>query len=77
MEMVQAVYQQNLLYPTAREGILNLIPKANKDTRIIKNLRPITLLNTDYKIIEKACSKQNDSGFRIYYPHRSKRFYEG
>ena len=52
--MVLHNYQQGSLHQTARQGILNLIPKANKDTRIIKNLRPITLLNTDYKIIEKA-----------------------
>ena len=43
---------------TARSGILNLIPKANKDTRLVKNLRPITLLNTDYKIIEKAIANK-------------------
>ena len=43
---------------TAMEGILNLIPKKNKDTRILKNLRPITLLNADYKIIEKVIAKR-------------------
>ena len=42
-----------LLHPTARQGVLNLIPKQNKDTRLLKNLRPITLLNVDYKILEK------------------------
>ena len=52
--MVLASYEDFELHSTARKGILNLIPKANKDTRYIKNLRPITLLNTDYKIIEKA-----------------------
>ena len=52
--MVMEVYQQSYLHDTARKGILNLIPKPNKDTRLIKNLRPITLLNVDYKIIEKA-----------------------
>ena len=57
-KMVLAVYDQTLLHPTARKGILNLIPKAGKDTRLIKNLRPITLLNTDYKIIEKAIANK-------------------
>ena len=32
-------------------GIINLIPKQNKDQRHIGNLRPITLLSTFYKII--------------------------
>ena len=53
-EMAEEVYEEKQMTTTAREGILNLIPKPNKDARYIKNLRPITLLNTDYKIIEKA-----------------------
>ena len=53
-QMVLECFQQKKLHTTARQGILNLIPKPNKDSRLIKNLRPITLLNTDYKIIEKA-----------------------
>ena len=36
-EMTLAVFEQKVLHATAREGILNLIPKANKDTRVIKN----------------------------------------
>ena len=54
MEMILEIFETGTLHKTAREGILNLIPKPNKDARYIKNLRPITLLNVDYKIIEKA-----------------------
>jgi exonuclease III len=36
-----------------RRGVINLIPKKDKDPRLIKNWRPISLLNTDYKIITK------------------------
>ena len=54
MLMMEECYAQEYMHQSARQGILNLIPKAQKDTRYIKNLRPITLLNTDYKIIEKA-----------------------
>ena len=57
-DMVLENFEQEELHPTARKGILNLIPKANKDTRYIRNLRPITLLNTDYKIIEKAIANK-------------------
>ena len=56
--MVLQCYQEEELHSTARKGILNLIPKPNKDPRYIKNLRPITLLNTDYKIIEKAIANK-------------------
>ena len=57
-EMVIEVYEKEKLHLTAREGILNLIPKPGKDSRLIKNLRPITLLNTDYKIIEKTIANK-------------------
>ena len=52
--MMEQCFEEELLHPSARGGILNLIPKASKDTRYVKNLRPITLLNSDYKLIEKA-----------------------
>ena len=58
MDMTLSVYSLRKLHTTARQGILNLIPKPNKDSRYIKNLRPITLLNTDYKIIEKAIANK-------------------
>ena len=56
--MVLQCYKTGIMHESARKGILNLIPKANKDTRFVKNLRPITLLNTDYKIIEKAIANK-------------------
>jgi exonuclease III len=37
-----------------RRGIINLIPKGDKDIRKLKNWRPISLLNTDYKILTKT-----------------------
>jgi hypothetical protein len=35
-------------------GILTLIPKKDQDIRLKKNWRPISLLNSDYKILAKA-----------------------
>ena len=37
-----------------RHGIISLIPKKDKDTQYLKNWRPVSLLNVDYKIITKA-----------------------
>ena len=46
------------LYESAQTGILNLIPKPDKDARFLKNLRPITLLNVDYKLLEKIIANR-------------------
>ena len=58
IEMLEESFQVQMLHESALKGVLNLIPKPGKDSRFIKNLRPITLLNTDYKIIEKAVANK-------------------
>ena len=37
-----------------RQGIISLIRKKKKDTLYLKNWRPVTLLNVDYKIATKT-----------------------
>ena len=66
-QMVEECFNKQLLHKTARVGILTLIPKANKDTRYVKNLRPITLLNVDYKTIEKAIANKMIPALYILY----------
>ena len=41
-----------------RESYLRLIPKEGKDTKILKNWRPIALSNCDFKIITKTISRR-------------------
>ena len=57
-DLVQAsilyAFENNSLSIEQRRGILNLIPKKGKDLRHLKNWRPFSLLNTDYKILTKA-----------------------
>ena len=44
----------NELSVTQKQGIITCIPKGDKDKKYLKNWRPITLLNTSYKLAS-AC----------------------
>ena len=46
------------LPPSHKISYLRLIPKAGKDPRVMTNLRPITLSNTDHKLITKTYSRK-------------------
>ena len=46
------------LPPSHKVLYLRLIPKAGKDVWVISNLRPITLSNTNHKLINKTYSKK-------------------
>ena len=46
-------YETKQLSSFQRMGILNLLPKKDKDLRHLANWRPVSLLNTDYKILTK------------------------
>ena len=43
---------------TQRQGIIILIPKKDKDRELLKNWRPLSLLNTDYKILAKCIANR-------------------
>ena len=47
-------FETGTLSVEQRRGVITLVPKKDKDVRYIKNWRPITLLNIDYKILTKA-----------------------
>ena len=40
------------------QSIISLIPKSDKDTSILENWRPISLLNVDYKIATKTIANR-------------------
>jgi hypothetical protein len=53
MECVKDIEKYGEMSIEMKRGIISLLPKDGKDIRYIKNWRPISLLNTDYKIIAK------------------------
>ena len=51
-------FEKGELSPTFRQGTIVLIPKENKPKRFVKNLRPISLLSTVYKIVSTSLSNR-------------------
>ena len=51
-------FQKGSLSISQKRGIISLIPKKNKDKTLLENLRPISLLNVDYKILTKSIAKR-------------------
>ncbi len=53
IEAFNFAFNNQLMSTSQRRGVITLLPK-NKDPLLIKNWRPITLLNTDYKLASKT-----------------------
>ena len=51
-------FDSGCLSVTQRRGVIKLIPKTDTQLYFIKNWRPITLLNTDYKIAAKSIANR-------------------
>ena len=58
MAMVNCVFERKRMNRSALLGVINVISKPGKNPRYLSGLRPITLLNTDYKILEKALANR-------------------
>ena len=70
-------YQTGELHKSARLGVISLIPKKDKDNRYITNMRPITLLNNDYKILEKILANRLKPALEEIVDQDQKGFMEG
>jgi exonuclease III len=57
-DSIQYALKNNKLSIEQKRGLINLIPKKNKNRLILKNWRPISLLNTDYKLLAKILASR-------------------
>ena len=57
-EALNFSYQTRKLAVSERRGIVKRIPKKDADPNLIKNWRPLTLLNCDYKIASKVIANR-------------------
>ena len=55
---VQLSHKRGEMYLSARRGVVSLIPKKHKNSQKIADYRPITLLNTDQKIVTKMLTNR-------------------
>ena len=55
---VNFAFDQHRLPLSQRMGIISIIPKGDKDKRYLTNWRPITLLNTLYKLISGCIAER-------------------
>ena len=51
-------FQHGDLTDLQKQSVITLLPKTDKDTCFLKNWRPISLLNVDYKIATKAIANR-------------------
>ena len=58
LNSINYAYRSGQLSVTQRRGIIKLIPKKDAEPNLIKNSRPISLLNCDYKIAAKAIANR-------------------
>ena len=55
---LNAAYKKGTLSITQRRGLISLLPKENKVLHYLKNWRPISLLNCNYKIAAKVIASR-------------------
>ena len=58
LRSASAGYNKGMLSSSLRQGNIVLIPKENKPKRFIRNLRPISLLSTIYKVISTCIANR-------------------
>ena len=58
LESFNFSFRNGKLSADQRRGVISLIPKSDKDPAFLKNWRPISFLNTDYKILTKCIASR-------------------
>jgi len=58
LKVIKHIHESGELTPSQNMSYITLIKKTNKNSKHMKDYRPISLLNTDYKIITKTLAEK-------------------
>ena len=58
VDSINHSFKNGMLSVTQRLGIITLIPKGDKDKTFLKNWRPLTLLNSIYKMVSGVIAER-------------------
>ena len=58
VQSINSTFDKGELSICQKRGIITLLPKKDKPTDVLNNLRPVTLLNVDYKIATKVIANR-------------------
>lgn len=61
VELYREIVEEKLFHTSARQSIISLLDKPNRDLLDLENWRPLCLLNVDYKILAKIVSNRLDT----------------
>ena len=70
-------YKKEQLSCTQKQGVITLIPKGKKPKEHIKNWRPISLLNTTFKILSRVMANRMRLVIDKLIGHEQKGFMKG
>ena len=76
-DLVTEIVDEGQFHLTARYGILSLLEKIGKDSLILKNWRPLTLLNVDNKIYSKVLANRMQKVLPSIIHHMQNGFMKG
>ena len=76
-ECVNECYNQGKLTPSQLTGLITCLPKTGKARNLLKNWRPISLLNTTYKIISLCITNRLRPILDRIISHNQKGFLQG
>ena len=74
---IHEIFENKELPLTVRLGIIALIPKVDKDPRFIFNWRPLTLLETLYKLISSTLASRLKPTLDRLFGHEQKAYVPG